>query len=183
MKKLNLLLGAFLTLFILSCEGPEGPPGFDGLDGRDGQDGVNVTGTVIDIEGTFDAGNNYRIFYEFPQTIEVLETDVVLVFLQFDQTSDTNGQAVDIWRPLPQTLIVNQGLLQYNFEHTFFDVDIFLDADFDFGLLLPGDTDNQVFRIAVIPADQLTGKLDTSNINAVMSNLGISESDVQRVKL
>lgn len=183
MKKLSLVLGAFLSLFILSCEGPEGPPGFDGRDGQDGQDGVNVTGRVIDIEGTFNAGNNYRIFYEFPQTIEVLETDVVLVYLQFDQTTDNNGEAVDIWRPLPQTLIVDQGLLQYNFEHTFFDVDIFLDADFEFNLLLPGDTDNQVFRIAVIPADAAAAKLDTSNIEAVMASLGVNESDVQRVKL
>ena len=39
MKKVTLLLGAFIALFFISCEGPAGPPGFDGFDGQDGQDG------------------------------------------------------------------------------------------------------------------------------------------------
>lgn len=183
MRKINLVLGAVLTLFLVACEGPAGPPGFDGLDGRDGLDGQDAElSKVIDIEGTFDASNDYSIFFEFPQTIEVFETDVVLVYLLFDQTEDNNGDPVDIWRLLPQTRILDQGLLQYNYDHTFLDVSVFLEADFDLGTLLPGDTDNQVFRIAVIPAEA-TGKLNTSDIEAVMSTLGVSEADVQKIKL
>ncbi|MFS4456868.1 collagen-like protein [Maribacter sp. 2304DJ31-5] len=178
MKKISVLLGAFLTLLFISCES------LDGRDGIDGEDGVNITGTVIDIEGTFDATNEYSILYEFPQTIEVFETDVVLVYLLWDQTEDSNGEAVDIWRLLPQTRILDQGLLQYNFDHTFLDVNIFLESDFDLSTLLPGDTDNQVFRIAVLPAEALqTGKLDTSNIHAVMGRFGISEKDIQKIRL
>ncbi|MEP3208699.1 MAG: collagen-like protein [Maribacter sp.] len=189
MKKATLLFSAIITLLMVSCEvnGLDGRDGLDGLDGRDGidgQDGVNILAQVIDIEGDFTAEDDYSIFYEFPNTIEVFETDVVLVYILFDQTEDSNGEAVDIWRLLPQTLIVDQGLLQYNFDHTFFDVNIFLEADFDLGLLLPGDTDNQVFRIAVVPGEA-SGKsnLDHTNIEAVMAHLGVENKDVPRVKL
>ncbi|MDC6389982.1 collagen-like protein [Maribacter sp. PR1] len=187
MKKITILFSAMAALFFISCEGPQGPPGYDGLDGLDGldgQDGVNILGQVVDIQGTFTAEDNYSIFYEFPQSIEVFETDVVLVYLLWDQTEDGNGDPVDIWRLMPQTRIIDQGLLQYNYDYTFFDVNIFLESDFDLSTLLPGDTDDQVFRIAILPADAAqTGKLDVSDINSVMNRLGVTENDVQKVIL
>lgn len=191
MKKFSLVFGAFLALFLISCEGPIGPPGFDGLDGRDGlngqdgQDGVNILGTVVDIEGTFSLDNDYTIGYEFPNTIEVFETDVVLVYLLWEQTEDGDGQAVDIWRLMPQTRIYDQGLLLYNFDHTFFDVTMFLESDFDLSTLPASETDNQVFRIAILPAESVSGKssLDRSNIHEVMKSLGVTESEIQRIKL
>ena len=186
MRKISIVLGALLSLFIISCEGPEGPPGFDGLDGfdgRDGQDGINILGTVIDIEGDFVA-EDYSIFYEFPQTIEVFESDVVLVYILWDQTEDDNGDPVDIWRLLPQTRLLDQGILQYNYDFTFFDVSIFLESDFDLATLPSGDTDAQIFRIAVLPAELAAGsRLDRSNVKAVMNTLGVTEQDVQKVKL
>ena len=190
MKKITLVLGSFLALFFMACEGPPGPPGFDGLDGLDGrdgidgQDGINILGKVIDIEGDFTLENDYSIFFEFPETIEVFETDVVLVYILWDQTEDSNGDPVDIWRLLPQTRILDQGLLQYNYDHTFFDVNIFLDSDFDLGTLQSGDTDNQVFRIAVLPAETLSGsKMDKSNLEGIMGMLNLDGKDVQKIKL
>ncbi|WP_339840670.1 collagen-like protein [uncultured Maribacter sp.] len=186
MKKLNLFLGALVTILFISCEGPQGPSGFDGfdgIDGEDGEDGVNILGQVMDIEGTFTLENDFAIFYEFPQSVEVFETDVVLVYLLWDETEDGNGDLVDIWRLMPQTRILDQGLLQYNFDYTFFDVNIFLESDFDLSTLPAGDTENQVFRIAVLPAESTTGKLDTSDINSVMAHLGVSEENVQKIKL
>ncbi len=190
MKKLSLVLGCLFALLFIACEGPQGPPGFDGfdgLDGRDGidgQDGVNILGKVIDIEGTFSAENDYGLLFEFPQTIEVFETDVVLVYLLWDQTEDSNGEAVDIWRLLPQTRILDQGLLQYNYDHTFLDVNIFLESDFDLGTLQSGDTDNQVFRIAVLPAETAQGsKLDLSNVYNVMGRINVEEQNIQLIKV
>lgn len=189
MKKITLILSAVLTLLMVSCEvngldGRDGLDGFDGLNGLDGQDGINILGKVIDIEGDFTVGNDYSIFYEFPNTIEVFETDVVLVYILFGQTEDGNGEAVDVWRLIPQTLILDQGLLQYNYDHTFLDVNIFLDADFDLATLLSGDTDNQVFRIAVLPAESVgKSSVDRSDIKSVMSSLGVNEKDIQKVKL
>jgi len=182
MKKTALFIGTFLMLFITSCEGPAGPPGFDGLDGLDGQDGVNILGKILEIEGDFTVENDYALFFEFPQTVEVFESDIVLVYLLWDQTEDSNGEAVDIWRLLPQTRILDQGLLQYNFDHTFLDVNIFLESDFDLATLPTGDTDNQVFRIAIIPSD-FGSKMDKSNIDAVMRSLNVKESDIRRIRL
>jgi hypothetical protein len=72
--------------------------------------------------------------------------------------------------------------LQYNFDHTFFDVSIFLESDFDLGTLQPGDTENQIFRIAVLPADFLQGsKMDVSDLRAVMASLNVSEKDIQKL--
>jgi hypothetical protein len=182
MKQIKLLLGSLLAILILSCEGPSGPPGPPGFDGVDGVDGVNILGQVLEIEGSFSPGNDYSLFYEFPTTIEVFESDVVLVYILWDQTVDGNGEAVDIWRLLPQTRILNQGLLQYNYDFTFLDVSVFLESDFDLGTLAPGDTDNQIFRIAIVPAEFAQGaKLDTSNIVEVMNSLNVSEEEVGRV--
>ncbi len=192
MKKITIAILAFTTLLATSCSvnGLDGRDGFDGLDGRDGidgvdgQDGINILGQVIDIEGDFTAQDDYSIFYEFPQSIEVFETDVVLVYILFDQTEDSNGEAVDIWRLLPQTIFLDQGLLQYNYDHTFLDVNIFLDANFDLETLQSGDTDNQIFRIAVLPADSASkSNVDHSDMSEVLSKLGVDEKDIQRVKL
>lgn len=185
MKKFSILLGTFIALFFMACEGPAGPPGFDGYDGEDGQDGIDgEIGTVIDIEGDFTPNNDYSIGYQFPQNIEVFETDVVLVYILWEQLPDGNNPPIDVWRLLPQTLILNQGILQYNYDHTFIDVNIFLDAEFDLGTLTAADTQGQVFRIAILPAGKLSGaKLDRSNINAVMNLIGVSEKEVQRFKM
>jgi hypothetical protein len=187
MRKIGLIFSTLAIVFLASCEGPAGPPGppgFDGRDGLDGLDGINILGTVLEIEGTFDAANNYSLFYEFPSTVEVFESDLVFVYILWEQTEDGNGDPVDIWRLLPQTRILNQGLLQYNYDHTFFDVSIFLESDFDLSTLAPGDTDNQVFRIAIVPAEYgQTSRMDPSNIEAVMSILKVKEEDIRRITL
>lgn len=184
MKKLINIFGIALAFFIVSCEGPAGPPGRDGFDGLNGQDGVNILGQVVEIEGSFSTQNNYSIFYVFPQSVEVFESDIVLVYLLWDQVPSDSGAPIDVWRLLPQTRILDQGLLQYNFDHTFEDVSIFLESDFNLDSLLPGDTQNQVFRIAVLPAEFASGsKIDRSNINSVMATLNVTEKDIIRIKL
>jgi len=192
MKKFSLVFGGLIVALFMACTGPQGPPGFDGfdgldgLDGRDGQDGldgVNILGQVFDIEGSFLPENDFAFLYEFPQTVEVFETDVVLVYLLWDETEDGNGEAVDIWRLMPQTRILDQGLLQYNYDHTFLDVNLFLEADFDLATLPPGDTENQIFRIAILPAEMTQGKIDTSNIHSVMGRLNVAEENIQRFKV
>ncbi len=182
MKSTVQIAGIFLLVLLSSCEGPAGPPGFDGRDGADGLDGVNILGQVYEVEGDLNSSNDYSLFSEFPQTIEVFESDVVLVFLLWDQTEDGNGDPVDIWRLLPQTRLIDQGILQYNYDHTFLDVNIFLEADFDLATLQPGDTDNQVFRIAIMPADFAdSANIDTANLAQVMGSLNISEEQIERI--
>ena len=185
MKNLGRIF-TFLIAFISlsSCEGPQGPPGFDGFDGQDGQDGVNILGTVYDIVGNFNTANDYALFSVFSEDVpglEVFETDVVLVYILWDQIDDPTGP-IDIWRLLPQTRLLQQGILQYNYDFTFEDVSIFLESDFNLGLLSSGDTNNQVFRIAILPADG-AGKrnLDITNMQEVIEYLKVTESNIVRL--
>lgn len=188
MKTIKLISSLFSIVLLFSCTGPQGPPGFDGLDGRDGLnglDGVNILGQVVEVEGTFSDANDYSIFFEFPESIEVFESDLVLVYLLFESVDDPAGGApIDVWRLLPQTRILDQGLLQYNYDHTFLDVNIFLESDFDLSTLPAGDTDNQVFRIAVVPADFGTnGTIDVNNLDEVMGALKLDFNSIEKIGL
>ncbi|MBC2840187.1 collagen-like protein [Robiginitalea sp. SC105] len=192
MQKINALLSLFLVLIISSCEGPAGPPGLPGppgppgFDGLDGLDGVNILGQVYDITGDFTPGNNYSLLSEFAvdaPSVEVFETDVVLVYILWDQLEDQDGGApIDLWRLLPQTRLLDQGILQYNYDHTFLDVSIFLESDFDLSTLPPGDTDNQTFRIAILPADGVSkAGIDVTNMQAVLDYINIRPDEIPRV--
>ena len=115
MKKIIILL---LSFVLLSCEGPEGPPGLDGL-----------IGNVFDVVVDFTPGNGHSVLISYPNNLEVFETDVVMVYLLERQVSDPSGP-IDVWTPLPQTFFLNGGgQLVYNFNHTFLDVNLFLDGN------------------------------------------------------
>ena len=152
---LSILFVSVLLLF--SCEGEQGPPGFDGLDGLDG--GIIVS-NAFEIQVDFNLANNYEIIE--PYGFDVYPYDVTLVYILWETL---DGQ--DIWRLIPQSVEFPDGMLTYNFDFTQNDVKLFLDGTTDFNLLAPEWTDNQVFRVVVVPADNVDG-LDISNLNAVM---------------
>ena len=145
-KTFALILASFFI--VTSCEGPMGPPGMDG---------DTLLGSVFEIEGDFTAANQYQLYYDFPNNFEIYDTDVVLVYILWDVVT-VNGKNVDVWRPLPQTLVFDEGVLQYNFDYTVNDVRVFLETTLPVGSLLPAETQDQVFRIAVLPADFVSKK-------------------------
>ena len=151
MKKITFIIMLFSSVFILSCEGPMGPPGMDGKDGTD------LLGTVFEMEGDFLPSDNYELFFDFPVSFKVFDTDVVLVYILWDVVN-VNGKNTDVWRLLPQTIVLDEGVIQYNFDYTIYDVKIFLEATIPFNELLPAETQDQVFRIAVLPADFVASK-------------------------
>lgn len=148
MKKISLLLA--LIFVIVSCEGERGPIG---PPGPIGEPGNALIGTILEIEGDFTAENGYSFIYEFPPSeVEVFESDIVHVYL-LEEVIQDNGEPVDVWTPLPNSFFFNDGSqLVYNFNHTFFDVNIFLDGNVDFNTVSNDFLLNQVFRIAIIPA-------------------------------
>jgi hypothetical protein len=77
---------------------------------------------------------------------------VVLVYLLWDVV-DIEGVPTEVWRQIPQTILTNNGLLQYNFDFTMVDIRLFLDAEFDLSLLGAIDTDDWVVRAVVVPGD------------------------------
>jgi len=186
MKK-SILISVFSLAFLLgSCEGPAGPPGFDGFDGIDGLDGVNILGQVYDLTGNFSSANNYTLFSVFAQdapSVEVFETDIVLVYILWDQI-DAAGGPIDVWRLLPQTRLLDQGILQYNYDFTFEDVSIFLESDFSLATLLPGDINNQTFRIAILPADGAgVGKVDLRDMQSVLDYLNVDGQTIPKIQV
>ncbi len=167
MKKTTFLL-SFMLIAFTSCStdgevGPRGPQGPEGEPGLDGLIGIMFE-TEIDFEP-----ETYSQIVPIPSGIEVLNSDVVLVYL-LEYVDEETGN--DVWSLLPQTFYLEGGQLVYNYNHTFADVEIFLDGTVDFSTLGEEFTDNQTFRIVVIPADpfQASG-IDASNFEAVMQAL------------
>ncbi|PRX55465.1 collagen-like triple helix repeat-containing protein [Flagellimonas meridianipacifica] len=191
MKKINTIFGAFLLLFIVACEGPEGPPGFDGLDGAPGPEGApGIQGQVIEVDGVnfgFDPDNNLfstLITFSDETNFEILESDAVLVY-RFDGTIDLDdGSTANAWSQLPQNFFLAEGTIQYVFAHTFVDVELFIDGNFDLSGLDTAFTDDQFFRIVILPSEFAdSSRMDTSNLSVVMSAIGVSESEVQKIQM
>ena len=110
-------------------------------------------GQVFEVTVDFSPANNYQVLIEFPQDIEVFESDVVMVYLLETQISDSSGP-IDVWSPLPQSFFFDNGSeLVYNFNHTFLDVSLFLDGNTNLDTIPFEFIDDQVFRIAILPAD------------------------------
>jgi len=163
MKKISIIFLLFAAL-LTSCEGdvgPQGPPGFDGLDGADG-----LIGSIFEVEVDFNP-DGYEFFVDIPASIEVFDTDVVIVYIL--SGVDNN---VDIWEPLPQTLFIGNDILLYGYDYTVFDVRFFLDGTIDLKSLDPLYTNNVIFRVAVIPAD-FAGSINTLNLNEVMDAMNV----------
>ena len=140
------VLFSLLSIVLLgSCNGPEGPIG------PQGPEGISVFSNVIEVTVDFDASNNYEVLINFPSDWIVYEADLIMVYLSYETISDSSGP-INVWRALPQTLLTNEGLLQYNFDHTYKDIRLFMQADYDLNLTTAADRENQIFKIAVIPA-------------------------------
>lgn len=179
MKAMILLAAAAL---LTACVGEPGMDGRDGYDGKDGVDGVNILGSAFEIEGDFTATNEYLLYFQFPNSIEVYESDIVLVYILWETVTGSDNKPLDVWRLLPQTVILDEGILQYNYDYTREDVQVFLGGTLDFATLLPAEWENQVFRIVVMPADfAIDLSLDVTNYNMVMKSLDLGSSKVPRI--
>ena len=138
MKKLVSLLSVVL---FMSCVVEEG------IDGRDG--GLIVS-NAFEIVVDFNANNNYEIVESYG--FDVLEYDVTLVYILWETD---NGQ--DVWRLLPQsTTFIGGATLTYNFDFTQTDVKLFLEGTANFNNLGSAWTQDAVFRIVVVPADNVS---------------------------
>ncbi|MDN3492989.1 dihydrolipoamide dehydrogenase [Winogradskyella bathintestinalis] len=158
---------SFITVFALlltACEGDPGPPG------PPGANGVNMVGQSFEKTIDFTSTNNYEQTLEIPQNIELLESDMVLVYHLRGTIDD-----YDVWKSLPETVYINSGEeFQYNYEHNFDLVTVFIEShpDFDFNLLLDEERISQTFRIVVLPVDFIdSSNLDVNNYNDVMEHV------------
>ena len=165
MKHITFLVLAFATFFMMSCEGKPGPQGPQGPTG-----GLLVS-SAFEIVIDFNDTNDYSFIEAYG--FDVYPSDVTLVYILWDTV---NGQ--DIWRLLPQTVAFDDGTLVYNYDFTQTDVRFFLDGTTDFGTLGSEWTQDQVFRVVVVPADNVDG-IDVSNLDAVMQTTNIESFNIR----
>lgn len=172
MKLFIQLFSLSVILFLSACgDGEVGPRGPQGPPGQDGADGNGLLGTVFEYEVDF-TGPEYEAFVDFPDDFMVYDSDKVLVYLLWDVTEDGK----DIWRLLPQTILTDNGIYQYNFDFTTADVRLFMESEFPIDLLTSADTDNQIFRVLVVPADFYEkARIDYSDYDAMASTLGLPD--------
>lgn len=177
MKKLLPFFSLAALLIFQGCEGPEGPAGLQGPQGQQGaqgESGFNFVGTTYEAEITFTAEDEFGGLFDFPE--ELVESDVILMYRLSGVDEDRA-----VWRQLPQTLFFDEGVLIYNFDFTVRDFSIFLDGPIDYTILGPEWTDNQIFRIVVVPSDFPDGRIDYSDYEAVVAWLDIEEQDFVRI--
>ncbi|WP_339609958.1 collagen-like protein [uncultured Planktosalinus sp.] len=164
MKKLLFTL-AVSVFFLSSCEGPQGPPGMDG---------INILGQTFERTVNFQFNNQnglQEVLIEIPNSIEVFESDAILVYRLEGQLPDN----VDLWSLIPQNFFLGNGdIIQYVYNHSFFDVQIQIDGNFDLFTLGPAFTQNQTFRFVVVPSEfATTSGVDINDYNAVMKALDL----------
>ncbi len=182
MKKLLAVL--FISALVFTgCEGDQGPPG---PEGPAGEDGINILGQTYEYEDvTFDYypdNNIHGIVLEVPEEIEVLESDAILVY-RLEFTQDNDGQDIGTWSMLPQNFFLEDGTIQYVFNHTEVDVEILIDGNFDLEDLSGDFTTDQIFRFVVVPSDFAEDyNVDVSNLKEVMNTLDLKENDIQHIQ-
>ncbi|MEO5789580.1 MAG: hypothetical protein ACOH2D_12170 [Gelidibacter sp.] len=169
MKKIASLLFVF-ALVLTACTGDQGPMGPPGLDGLDGQDGGIIASSAFEIEVDFNAANQFSHTEKYG--FEVLNTDVTLVYISWETT---DGK--DVWRLMPQNVYFDDGILVYNFDFTQTDVRFFLDGTKNLTTLGSEWTQKQVFRVVVIPADNVG--VDVSNLKDVMQAYNIESFEMK----
>ena len=169
MKKLILILTILATFAFQGCTGADGPQG---------ETGFSAEAEVFEVTATFSAANNFERLVTLNPPIR--NSDMVLVYRLFDVI---NGS--DVWRLLPQTVYLNQGELDYNFDFTRGNINIFLDSNFDLNTLSPIWSQNQIFRIVIIPG-YLTNKnnksIDFTDFNAVIKAYKLNENHIKTIK-
>ncbi|MCC8359117.1 collagen-like protein [Salinimicrobium sediminilitoris] len=164
MKKISFLF-AFIAFSLTSCSsdepGPQGPPG---------EPGVNIVGQTFEFEDVdfeyFEDGNFYATIIDIPAEIEVLESDAVLVYRR--EVID----GTETWSMIPQNYFLEEGIIQYVFNHTASDIELLIDGNFDLSTLDGAYSQNQFFRFFVVPSDfAIDTGVDVSDYDAVMQAL------------
>ncbi|PZX94326.1 hypothetical protein DOS84_06795 [Flavobacterium aquariorum] len=183
MKKIITLLAVIGMFGFQGCTGPEGPPGMPGQDGADGQDGLIAE--VFELTMNFTSVNEYG--ETFPLNPKIYSGDNLLVY----ELVNTNG-GIDTWALLPQIYYFTAGTAQYNYNFSFDQFSIFIDASFPFAQLPSSFTTNKTFRIVIIPGDDginsggpnsklSVNKMDYSDYNAVIAKYKIDDSNVKKI--
>ncbi len=165
MKQLILLLAISTTFLFQGCTTKE-------------EVHADLLAEVFQVTTSFNAANNYSKLITLNPPI--YNSDMVLVYRLFDVI---NGQ--NLWRQLPQAVYLVQGELDYNFDFTRNDINIFLESNFDLNTLGATWSQNQVFRVVIIPgylSNKNSKTIDFNDYNAVVKAFNINENQIKTLK-
>lgn len=134
----------------------------------------------------FSAANNYRISYTLSP--QIFNSDMILVY-RLDGQDGGN----DVWVPMPKTYFFDGGdEIDYTYDFTVNEIFIYLGFT-NAATLSPAFTQNQVFRVVIIPgflsnkaatpgkAKAATG-IDYNDYNAVIKAYGLNDSNVKTLQ-
>jgi len=168
MKKiLPILLIAFVSLFIFSCDDDNDNNFVD----------HDTYSQMRDVTGTLNSGNTYSILVP----INIESTDVVLVY----RRDVNNGNA---WQLLPKTYFLSGGReLDYNALFSSQNVEIYSEANFDQATMTASEAtqflNNQTFRVVLVPASSAKTSVNFEDYNAVVKYYNLDESKVKTYKV
>ena len=166
MKKVFLFLAIASTAIFQSCEGPAGPQG---------PAGYSAESEVFEVNTSFTTANNFSQTYGL--TPNILPSDNILVYELYDVQD-----GFDTWALLPQVYYFDEGSAQYNYNFSYDQFTLLIDADFDRTLLPANFTQNKVFRIVIVPGyfSSRSG-VDITDYDAVVKSLGLEGKPVRQL--
>ena len=128
---------------------------------------------IKNINFVFDPTDGYIIYQKL--TPAIFDSDVILIY----RLAGTVNANIPIWQPIPRTLFLTQGELDYDFDFSREDFTIYAGGTYNLSLT-PQYLNNQTFRIVIVPAS-FAASVDTRNYNAVMAALNIKENQIQKI--
>ncbi len=168
MKKIITLLAVIGMFSLQGCTGPEGPQGIPGEDGL-----IAEVFELKNVNFTYDATDGYLIYQKF--TPNIYASDVVLIY----RLSGTISSSSPIWQPIPRTLFLTQGELDYDFDFSKEDFTIYAGGTYNLSLT-PQYLNGQTFRIVIVPGS-FSASLNTSSYAEVMNALNVNESQIKKI--
>lgn len=170
MKKITLILAFIGMITLNSCtvnEVVDNQPQYDN----------DTIAEVFEVTTSFGPNNDYSRLVTFNPAI--YSSDMVLVYHLYDVV---NG--ADVWRLMPQTYYFDGGIeLDYNYDFTRYDVNIFLDSNASLNSFASAWTQNQTFRLVVVPGSFTNRKAeaDYSDYEATIKMLGYGKSIIKKL--
>lgn len=151
MKKMIKFLFAAISIFLLlqGC-GERGPMGPEGPRGPQGPQGPEILPTSFEFEVDLLRSSNFEYIQGIPSQIEVLISDVMLVYVFEDYIAEDD---LEVWRKMPITEFNNRGTLLLDFDFTLIDLRIFLDANYTLGRA--DELEGMLVRAVHVPANFL----------------------------
>lgn len=175
MKKIfSLAIVGLLTFTVVSCDRTN-----DTIVQTPDNDTYSTAYDLNNVSFTKNSNGDYAISRNFNNPL--VESDVVLIF----RKSGTTDNGSPVWQSIPRTLYLSQGELDYDFDFSKYDIQIYAGGTFD-PALEPTYINNQTFRVVVVPAatgnKNANANIDLTDYASVAKYYNIQESNVKTLK-